>query len=297
MGAMDSTAVRSAPTWSDCIDPVHRDDFLRWVVTRDPAPSPHLLGVDAVASCADGLPTVRRSPASGVPLPDALEGIGTPTAGTAVTLTLPLVELLLTCRSRGIMLGEVRPDDVLVDTSGSVVVVDTPPGTTMDKAAGADSPGTGTGTGTQGVLLACRLVWERVDPRTSCRPAIDAAIAAARADPDAGLAALEAAVRTAAPPRPVWWAVPSLLPIAGAPEGALDRAGGGSEEGSGPVTRLLGLVRAGVELGVVLPVVGRIPANRLLTVVVVIVGLAVGLAVGLHGPSPSTNGSGGVTSW
>ncbi|MBT2504123.1 hypothetical protein [Curtobacterium sp. ISL-83] len=206
---------------------------LSWVADRAVAAWRHLVPVDAVGRDADGSLVVVLSRPTGVPIDVALDRLGTPTTGVAVTLTVPLVELLVAGRSGAVLLGSAGLQDVLVDDAGAAVLCDRPPasvrvvpahggppddmppGTQRGRSnagssdAGRSNPGSSAERPADHTLTtACRLVWERVDAYEACRRGVDAALAAAMdADLQAARQLLDV-IRAVAPPRPVRWDPP-----------------------------------------------------------------------------------------
>ncbi|TCK62818.1 hypothetical protein [Curtobacterium sp. PhB136] len=108
--------------------------FATWVADRAAADQTHCVRIDAVGRDPAGRLAVRTEALHGARLPDALDRIGSPTVGVAVTLTVPLLLLAADARSGAVVLGDARADDVLVDDAGVTVLADHPPG--------ADPPGT-----------------------------------------------------------------------------------------------------------------------------------------------------------
>ncbi|MBM7475608.1 hypothetical protein [Curtobacterium herbarum] len=254
--------------------PEPADAFATWLADRSTVTHDHLVGVAEVGRDETGALVARASAPAGLPLPAALDRIGAPTVGVAVTLTLPLLELARLADAGAVLLGRAGVDDVLVDDAGAVVLVDRPPGTT-------DRIGPGLVPGTEALVLAVRAVWDRVDPRETCRNAIDQACTDARRDGGAALLALERRIRAAAPPRPVRWDPPPMTFTF-----ALD-AGGGTSSGGGPPPRsaapgasdsALGrLLEAGRELLRSGLLIGshRIGVRGLVTGLVVVIGVVV----------------------
>jgi hypothetical protein len=208
--------------------------FSEWLADRCAVAHDHLVGVAEVGRDETGALVARAEGATGLPLPDALDRIGTPTVGVAVTLTLPLLEVALLADTGALLLGTARVEDVLVDDAGAVVLVDRPPGTAGAVPAGSVP-------GVEALVLAVRAVWDRIDPRESAGTEVDRLCAAARAAGGGALVDLERTVRAAAPPRPVRWEpVPFdhgfAFPVgsAGSAPGARARDGGtGAPGGDG----------------------------------------------------------------
>jgi hypothetical protein len=113
--------------------------FAAWVADRSAADPVHCVRIDAVGRNPSGRLAVRTEFLRGTRLPDALDRIGVPSVGVAVTLTVPLLELAVDARAGAVLLGDARAEDVLVDDSGATVLVDRPPGT---DPPGTDLPGT-----------------------------------------------------------------------------------------------------------------------------------------------------------
>ncbi|ROP65951.1 hypothetical protein [Curtobacterium sp. ZW137] len=117
--------------------------FATWVADRAAADQTHCVRIDAVGRDPAGRLAVRTEALHGARLPDALDRIGSPTVGVAVTLTVPLLLLAADARSGAVVLGDARADDVLVDDAGVTVLADHPPGADPPGTdlPGADSPG------------------------------------------------------------------------------------------------------------------------------------------------------------
>lgn len=265
--------------------------FAAWVADRAAAEPTHCVRLDTVGRGPAGQLTVRTESLQGTPLPAALDRIGTPTVGVAVTLTVPLLELAADARAGAVLLGTARADDVLVDDAGVTVLVDRPPDADAvpdvtahpsdhgrrrppsqhGRRATPRGPGpceqraapsrAGESSGTTALLLAVRSVWERVDPRAPCRPAVDAAIAGALdGDVDQVRQVLRVVLETG-PPRPVRWTPPRAdFAFAVPPTPQPDGVGA--------------LVRQVVEQGLTLPAGIWVPARGLLIGGVLAVGLA-----------------------
>lgn len=101
-------------------------DVLSWVADRSAAAERHLVPVAAVGRTPTGHLVVDIDRPTGTPLVAALDRLGTPTTGVAVTLTVPLLELLVAVHDGAVLLGTAGIDDVLVDDSGAVVLCDRP---------------------------------------------------------------------------------------------------------------------------------------------------------------------------
>lgn len=250
--------------------------LLAWAADRASAAGRHLAPVAAVGRLPDGRLVVEVTRPTGTPLAAALDTLGTPTTGVAVTLTVPLLELAAAERSGAVRLGTAGLDDVLVDDAGAVLLCDRPTGaetsTASGGAGGAASPGGATTPsghrrsdqdGARVLLLAARVVWERTDERDPARAAIGAALAEAL---DGGVDAVRAAlatVRAAAAPRPVRWE-----PLPFDPLGCVPTATATNAE-----TPLLRTVQDVLERGVPLRGGRRLPLRRALVGVVVASGL------------------------
>ncbi|OIH93798.1 hypothetical protein [Curtobacterium sp. MCBA15_001] len=258
--------------------------FAAWVADRAAADPTHCVRVERVGRDPTGRLVVRVEPLRGVPLPTALDRIGTLTVGVAVTLTVPLLELAAQGRAGSMVLGSARPDDVLVDDAGVTVLVDHPPGTVDPVAQDAPSAGPAVGAraarptsvrstrvpGPTALLLAARTVWERVDAREACRPALDHALATALDGTAHDVVLVLEAVRATGPPRPVRWELPPddfafAPPTPPAPAG------------------ITAVLRRWIEDGVPLPGGSRLPARRLLVGIVVLTGVAAAGAFALGG--------------
>jgi hypothetical protein len=245
--------------------PEPSDDFAEWLADRSAMSHDHLVGIAEVGRDETGALVGRASASAGLGLSAALDRIGSPTPGVAVTLTLPLLDLALLADAGAVLLGRAGVDDVLVDDAGAVVLVDRPPGV-------PGRPGPGVLPGAEALVLAVRAVWDRVDPREPCRDEVDRACAAARHEGGAALHALARIVWAAAPPRPVRWDPPPMtFAFAVGPE---PRGDDGSVRGTGWLLGALrDLVRSGVPIGS-----HRISVRRLVTGLVVAVGVVVAAA-------------------
>jgi hypothetical protein len=242
--------------------------YAAWTADRCASAPQHCVRVTAVGRSAGGRLVVQTEQLTGTPLPDALDRIGVPTVGVAVTLTLPLLELAVDAAAGAVVLGDARADDVLVDDSGAPVLVDHPPGADPGPmpARTSESPGAAA------LLLAVRAVWERVDPREPCRAAVDAAVAGALGGAVEDLRRLVTVVQATSPPRPVRWDPPADVYAVEAP--------------AQPVpTGLLAAAQDVLERGVRLGRGGvRLPARTLLVGVVVAGGLVAAGVLGLSAP-------------
>ncbi|WP_434770715.1 hypothetical protein [Curtobacterium flaccumfaciens] len=253
-------------------------DVLTWVADRSAAAERHLVPVAAVGRTPTGRLVVDLDRPTGTPLVPALDRLGTPTTGVAVTLTVPLLELLVSVHDGAVLLGTAGIDDVLVDDSGAVVLCDRP--TNAASPTNTTNPLNDTNPinptnattptrtahsidATRTLVLAARSVWDRVDPADPAQAQVLGALQdALDGDGPSARAALDV-VRGAAAPRPFRWApVPSDLVFAEPPtpdgqDGLLDR------------------LRDVVEHGVPLGPGRRLPLRRALVGLVVTVGSAV----------------------
>jgi hypothetical protein len=253
-------------------------DVLTWVADRSAAAERHLVPVAAVGRTPTGRLVVDLDRPTGTPLVPALDRLGTPTTGVAVTLTVPLLELLVAVHDGAVLLGTAGIEDVLVDDSGAVVLCDRP--TSATNATNPTNPlndanpinptnaTTPTRTAhptdaTRTLVLAARSVWDRVDPADPAQaPVLGALQDALDGDGPSARAALDV-VCAAAAPRPFRWTpVPSDLVFAEPPtpdgqDGLLDR------------------LRDAVEHGVPLGAGRRLPLRRVLVGLVVTVGSVV----------------------
>lgn len=257
------------------------DRFLRWSADRASTSDRHLAPVLRIGRSAEHHLVAETFRPAGDPLPQALDRLGTPSTGVAVTLTVPLVELARAAVAGAVLLGDAGVEDVLVDDAGAVVLCDRPDGA---RPITPDTHRPPRLDGVAALLLATRTVWERVDPREPVRPEVDAAIRSARAGGLDELDRLVECVRAAAPPRPVrWepsphaWAFPvvgSECPGAGAGAGSAFGTGGSVDNEAGSrVAEVLAALRSAVEQGV--PIAGRrVPARQVLVGAVVTAGVA-----------------------
>ncbi|MBT1584214.1 hypothetical protein [Curtobacterium flaccumfaciens] len=247
-------------------------DLLTWVADRSAAAERHLVPVSAVGRTPTGRLVVDLDRPTGTPLVPALDRLGTPTTGVAVTLTVPLLELLVAVHDGAVLLGTAGIDDVLVDDSGAVVLCDRPTNATNPlndtnpiKPTNATTP-TRTAhviDATRTLVLAARSVWDRVDPADPAQAQVLGALQdALDGDGPSARAALDV-VRAAAAPRPFRWTpVPSDLVFVEPPK--LDGQNG-----------LLDRLRDVVEHGVPLGAGRRLPLRRVLVGLVVTVGSVV----------------------
>lgn len=252
-------------------------DVLTWVADRSAAAERHLVPVAAVGRTRTGCLGVDLDRPTGTPLVAALDRLGTPTTGVAVTLSVPLLELLVAVHDGAVLLGSAGIDDVLVDDSGAVVLCDRPTNasnatspTSPTNATNATSPTNATPTrtahstdATRTLVLAARTVWDRVDPADPAqRPVLDALQDALDGDDRTARSALEL-VRASAAPRPFRWTpVPSDLVFAESPTATRQ---------DGLLERLRDVVEHGVPLGTD----RRLPLRRVLVGLVVAVGSVV----------------------
>ncbi|WP_146238591.1 hypothetical protein [Curtobacterium sp. MCPF17_003] len=245
---------------------------LTWVADRSAAAERHLVPVAAVGRTPTGRLVVELDRPTGTPLVPALDRLGTPTTGVAVTLTVPLLELLVAVHDGAVLLGVAGVDDVLVDDAGAVVLCDRPTNATtptnQTNATTATRTAHPTRTAhatdaTRTLVLAARTVWDRVDPAELAQaPVLGALQDALDGDGPSARAALDV-VRAAAAPRPFRWTpVPSDLVFAGPP------APNGQD---GLHERLRDVVEHGVPLGAG----RRLPLRRALVGLVVTVGSVV----------------------
>lgn len=248
-------------------------EVLTWVADRSAAAERHLVPVAAVGRTPTGRLVVDLDRPTGTSLVPALDRLGTPTTGVAVTLTVPLLELLVAVHDGAVLLGAAGIDDVLVDDSGAVVLCDRPtnatsPTTTnpMNQTNARTPTRTVHSTdATRTLVLAARTVWDRVDPADPAQqPVLDALQDALDGDGPSARAALDV-VRGTAAPRPFRWIpVPSDLVFAEPP----------APDGHGH-DQLLERLRDVVEHGVPLGADRRLPLRRVLVGLVVAVGSVV----------------------
>lgn len=241
-------------------------EVLTWVADRSAAAERHLVPVAAVGRTPTGRLVVDLDRPSGTPLVPALDRLGTPTTGVAVTLTVPLLELLVAVHDGAVLLGTAGIDDVLVDDSGAVVLCDRPTNATNPTIPSDATAPTGTAHATDAtrtLVFAGRSVWDRVDPVDPARaPVLGALQDALDGDGQSARAALDV-VRAAAAPRPFRWTpVPSDLVFA-------DPATPNGQDGL--PERLRDVVEHGVPLGAG----RRLPLRRVLVGLVVTVGSVV----------------------
>lgn len=252
------------------------ESFLAWVAARSAATERHLGPVLAVGRSGAGVLVAETLRPAGPSIAAALDRLGTPSVGVAVTLTTPLLDLAVAASRGAVLLGRARPDDVVVDDSGAVVFCDRPTGAAAF-VAGA-SADTGLVEGVTALLLAVRVVWERVDPREPCRPGVDAALVAARSGDPGALHVLLETVRATGAPRPVRWDPPAGLFTF---EEAV-RSAPGTLSDQSVVDAAIGRVRDLVERGV--PVGRRrLPVRQVVVGVVVAAGLAAAAVTALGG--------------
>ncbi|WP_146237658.1 hypothetical protein [Curtobacterium sp. MCLR17_043] len=247
-------------------------DVLTWVADRSAAIERHLVPVAAVGRTATGHLVVDLDRPTGTPLVAALDRLGTPTTGVAVTLTVPLLELLVAVHDGAVLLGTAGIDDVLVDDSGAVVLCDRP--TNAASPASPTNPTNQTNArtptrtvhstdATRTLVLAARTVWDRVDPADPAQqPVLDALQDALDGDGPSARTALDVVHGTAAPRPFRWTPVPSDLVFAEPPT---------SDGQDGLLERLRDVVEHGVPLGAD----RRLPLRRVLVGLVVAVGSVV----------------------
>jgi len=251
-----------------CIATGDEHDVLTWVADRSAAAERHLVPVAAVGRTPTGRLVVDLDRPTGTPLVPALDRLGTPTTGVAVTLTVPLLEVLVAAHDGAVLLGAAGIDDVLVDDSGAVVLCDRPTNATTPKTPTRTAHPTPTAHSTDAtrtLVLAARTVWDRVDPTDPAQqPVLVALQDALDGDGPSARAALDV-VRTAAAPRPFRWTpVPSDLVFAEPP----------TPDGHGH-DQLLERLRDVVEHGVPLGADRRLPLRRVLVGLVVAAGSVV----------------------
>ncbi|WP_146245883.1 MULTISPECIES: hypothetical protein [unclassified Curtobacterium] len=253
-------------------------DVLSWVADRSAAAERHLVPVAAVGRTPTGHLVVDLDRPTGTPLVAALDRLGTPTTGVAVTLTVPLLELLVAVHDGAVLLGTAGIDDVLVDDSGAVVLCDRPTNatnpTTPTNPMNQTNARTPTRTApptriahstdaTRTLVLAARTVWDRVDPADPAQqPVLDALQDAPDGDGPSARTALDVVHGTAAPRPFRWTPVPSDLVFAEPPT---------SDGQDGLLERLRDVVEHGVPLGAD----RRLPLRRVLVGLVVAVGSVV----------------------
>lgn len=250
-------------------------DVLTWVADRSAAAERHLVPVAAVGRTPTGRLVVDLDRPTGTPLVPALDRLGTPTTGVAVTLTVPLLELLVAVHDGAVLLGTAGIDDVLVDDSGAVVLCDRPTNATnATNPSNATNPTNRTkattptrtahsADATRTLVLAARTVWDRVEPTDPAQaPVLGALQDALDGDGPSARAALDV-VRATAAPRPFRWTpVPNDLVFAEPPTPS------GQD---GLLERLQDVVEHGVPLGAG----RRLPLRRVLVGLVVTVGSVV----------------------
>lgn len=247
-------------------------EVLTWVADRSAAAERHLVPVAAVGRTPTGRLVVDLDRPTGTPLVAALDRLGTPTTGVAVTLTVPLLELLVSVHDGAVLLGTAGIDDVLVDNSGAVVLCDRPTNATnpMNQTNARTPTRTAPPTrtvhstdATRTLVLAARTVWDRVDPADPAQqPVLEALQDALDGDGPSARTALDVVHGTAAPRPFRWTPVPSDLVFAEPP----------TPDGQ---DGLLGRLRDVVEHGVPLGADRRLPLRRVLVGLVVAVGSVV----------------------
>ncbi|MCS6589829.1 hypothetical protein [Curtobacterium flaccumfaciens] len=241
-------------------------DVLTWVADRSAAAERHLVPVAAVGRTPTGHLVVDLDRPTGTPLVAALDRLGTPTTGVAVTLTVPLLELLVAVHDGAVLLGAAGIDDVLVDDSGAVVLCDRPTNATTPTTPTRTAHPTPTAHSTDAtrtLVLAARTVWDRVDPTDPAQqPVLDALQDALDGDGPSARTALDVVHGTAAPRPFRWTPVPSDLVFTEPP----------TPDGQ---DGLLGRLRDVVEHGVPLGADRRLPLRRVLVGLVVAVGSVV----------------------
>ncbi|WP_146239715.1 hypothetical protein [Curtobacterium sp. MCSS17_011] len=266
--------------WIATGDEADEHDVLTWVADRSAAAERHLVPVAAVARTPTGHLVVQLDRPTGTPLVAALDRLGSPTTGVAVTLTVPLLELLVAAHDGAVLLGTAGIDDVLVDDSGAVVLCDRPTGTTNPTNQTNATTPTPTAhptrtahatDATRTLVFAARTVWDRVDPAELAQaPVLGALQDALDGDGPSARAALDV-VRATAAPRPFRWTpVPSDLVFAEPPT---------PNGQDGLLERLRDVVEHGVPLGAE----RRLPLRRVLVGLVVTVGSVVAALTLLSG--------------
>ncbi|WP_146248679.1 hypothetical protein [Curtobacterium sp. MCLR17_044] len=246
-------------------------DVLSWIADRSAAAERHLVPVAAVGRTPTGHLVVDLDRPTGTPVVAALDRLGTPTTGVAVTLTVPLLELLVAVHDGAVLLGAAGIDDVLVDDSGAVVLCDRPTNATSPTTtnpmnqtnARTPTRAVHSTDATRTLVLAARTVWDRVDPADPAQqPVLDALQDALDGDGPSARTALDV-VHGTAPPRPFRWTpVPSDLVFAEPPT---------PDGQDGLLERLRDVVEHGVPLGAD----RRLPLRRVLVGFVVAVGSVV----------------------
>ncbi len=292
------TTTDSTDHWCGAADP---PAFARWLADRSAGCGAHLVPVLRAGRCPSGHPAVEvlRPPVRA--LDEALDVVGTPTEGVAVTLTVPLLQLAARARAGALELGVLSVEEIGVDEAGAVLVADRPPGAVPpchdDPASGTTPTESVTvpvgrptrspwdADGSRQLVLAARTVWDRVDARTPVResldPVLDAAVDGGADDVRAALAL----VLAAAPPRPVRWtrplgalfddgstAVPGQDARAAAASTAVGTAAGAA---------LVALARDLVERGIPVGSTRRLPV-RIALVGTLVTGGLVAAAVGVR---------------
>ncbi|WIE66492.1 hypothetical protein DEI99_008140 [Curtobacterium sp. MCLR17_036] len=248
-----------AERWSA---PADDHDAWAWALDRSATVDRHLVAVHAVARTGGGDLVVDLVRPGGTPLAQALDRIGSLTTGVAVTLSVPLLTVVLAARDGTVLLGTAAADDVVVDDAGAVVLCDRPPGATPTAPRGTAGPSPTVADAARTAALAARTVWDRVDPADPARAVVDPALeAAVDGDRRAAVAALDA-VRASAAPRPFRWDP--------APADLVFAAPGPVPTPPTPFARLQDAVERGLPIGD-----RRVPLRRLLVGVVVLVGTVV----------------------
>lgn len=223
------TTTDSTDHWCGAADP---PAFARWLADRSAGCGTHLVPVLRAGRCPSGHPAVEvlRPPVRA--LDEALDVVGTPTEGVAVTLTVPLLQLAARARAGALELGALSVEEIGVDEAGAVLVADRPPGAVppcRDRSAlGNTASGTSASDttvsepvpvvrpirsprdadGSRQLVLAARTVWDRVDARARVRETLDPVLEAAVDGGADDVRAALALVLAAAPPRPVRWTRP-----------------------------------------------------------------------------------------
>jgi len=235
--------------------------LLAWAADRAAGAGPHLVPVLDVGRDPVGTLVVDVLRPTGTTLSDALDRIGSPTPGVAVTLSVPLLELACAERDGALLVGCATVDDLLVDDSGAVVLHDRPPeASTPDPVPPTSIPAS------RVLLLGARMVWERVDPRDEARAQIDALMSAALDGSGDDLRRLLAGVGSVAAPRPVRWDPPA--------DDFAFTARPSMQNDDDPAARLLSAARSLVERGIPLTPHRRLSVRQAMVGAVLAVGIA-----------------------
>ncbi|MET3636518.1 hypothetical protein [Curtobacterium oceanosedimentum] len=286
------TTTADSIRWCGTRDPVA---FSRWVADRAAGVGPHLVPVTRVGRCPRGHLAAEVLHPSARPLEDALDALGVPTEGVAVTLTVPLLELAARARSGSVELGVVPFGAVRVDEAGAIIVADDPPGAAPvctdpvppgpvppqpvppQPAPPAGRPGSRLPPlpppvdldGAGQLVTAARAVWDRVDARSGARHTLDPVLDAARSGDAGTIAEALDLVVGAAPPRPVRWSRPASVFLDEEPGAARPT----SIDAGDVVGTMAQVVRDLVERGVPLGRGRRVPVRHVVVGTVVTGGL------------------------